>query len=325
MTPEGRISPQDTGLWNDEQRDAWARIVDFVHTQDAAIGVQLAHAGRKASTYRGFPGEPQGSVPPDAGGWTTVGPSAEAFVGYTEPVELSHGGDLRGGGRLRRVRPARGRGRLRRGGDPRRPRLPDPPVPEPALQPPHRRATAATSPAGPGSRSRWPTRCGPPGRRRSRCSCGSPPPTGPTAAGTPTSRCDSPPRWGAGRRPGRHLHRRERAGRDPGRAGLPGAVRAPDPRAGRRSRPARSDSSWSRSRPRRSWPTATPTSCCWRGRPCGSRPGRSGPPPSWVCPGAMPRIRPRTCVAAGTTYRLCDRLRAADRRGRPLVVARIAC
>ena len=60
-----------------------------MHTQDAAIGVQLAHAGRKASTYRGFPGEPQGSVPPDAGGWTTIGPSAEAFVGYTEPVELS--------------------------------------------------------------------------------------------------------------------------------------------------------------------------------------------------------------------------------------------
>ena len=82
MTPEGRISAQDTGLWNDEQRDAWARIVDFVHTQHAAIGVQLAHAGRKASTYRGFPGEPSGSVPADAGGWTTIGPSAEAFVGY---------------------------------------------------------------------------------------------------------------------------------------------------------------------------------------------------------------------------------------------------
>lgn len=89
VTPEGRISPQDTGLWNDEQRDAWARIVDFAHTQDAAVGVQLAHAGRKASTYRGFPGEPHGSVSPDAGGWTTVGPSADAFVGYAEPVELS--------------------------------------------------------------------------------------------------------------------------------------------------------------------------------------------------------------------------------------------
>ena len=89
VTPEGRISAQDTGLWNDEQRDAWARIIDFVHTQHAAIGIQLAHAGRKASTYRGFPGEPTGSVPASAGGWTTIGPSTEAFVGYAEPVELS--------------------------------------------------------------------------------------------------------------------------------------------------------------------------------------------------------------------------------------------
>jgi 2,4-dienoyl-CoA reductase-like NADH-dependent reductase (Old Yellow Enzyme family) len=89
VTAAGRISPQDTGLWNDEQRDTWARIVDFAHSQDAAIGVQLAHAGRKASTYRGFPGEPHGSVPHEAGGWTTIGPSAEAFVGYTAPVELS--------------------------------------------------------------------------------------------------------------------------------------------------------------------------------------------------------------------------------------------
>ena len=89
VTPEGRISPQDTGLWNEEQQQSWSRIVDFVHTQDAAIGVQLAHAGRKASTYRGFAGEPQGSVAPDAGGWPTVGPSPDAFVGYAQPAELS--------------------------------------------------------------------------------------------------------------------------------------------------------------------------------------------------------------------------------------------
>lgn len=89
VTPEGRISPQDTGLWNDEQQRSWSRIVDFVHTQDAAIGVQLAHAGRKASTYRGFDGEPRGSVAPDAGGWPTVGPSPDAFVGYAQPAELT--------------------------------------------------------------------------------------------------------------------------------------------------------------------------------------------------------------------------------------------
>lgn len=89
VTAEGRISPQDTGLWNDAQRDAWARIVDFVHGQGAAIGVQLAHAGRKASTYRGFAGEPEGSVPATEGGWPTVSSSAEAFPGYDAPREMT--------------------------------------------------------------------------------------------------------------------------------------------------------------------------------------------------------------------------------------------
>ncbi|WP_420123860.1 NADH:flavin oxidoreductase/NADH oxidase [Nakamurella sp.] len=89
VTPEGRISPQDTGLWNDAQTDAWRRTVDFVHGQDAAIGVQLAHAGRKGSTFRGFDGEPQGSVPSAAGGWTTVGPSSVPFTGYAAPTALT--------------------------------------------------------------------------------------------------------------------------------------------------------------------------------------------------------------------------------------------
>ena len=56
VTTEGRISPQDTGIWNDTQRDAWARIADFVHGQDAALGIQLAHAGRKASSGRPWEG-----------------------------------------------------------------------------------------------------------------------------------------------------------------------------------------------------------------------------------------------------------------------------
>lgn len=89
VVPEGRISPQDTGLWNDEQRDAWARIVDFAHAQGAAIGVQLAHAGRKASTYRGFADETQGSVPASEGGWETVSASADAFPGYDAPREMT--------------------------------------------------------------------------------------------------------------------------------------------------------------------------------------------------------------------------------------------
>jgi len=88
IVPEGRISPQDTGLWNDAQVAAWRRITDFIHDRRTLAGVQLAHAGRKGSTYR--PGSAaSGSVPIDDGGWTTVAPSALAFPGYTAPVELT--------------------------------------------------------------------------------------------------------------------------------------------------------------------------------------------------------------------------------------------
>lgn len=79
VVPEGRISDQDTGLWNDAQRDAWAPIVDFIHSQGAAAGIQLGHAGAKASTYPWLPeaaaSGARGSIPADEGGWETVGPS----------------------------------------------------------------------------------------------------------------------------------------------------------------------------------------------------------------------------------------------------------
>jgi len=88
VVPEGRITPQDVGLWNDEQRDAFTPIVDFIHEQGAAAGIQLAHAGRKASTFRPWE-EARGSVPADQGGWGTVAPSAVAFDGYAEPRELA--------------------------------------------------------------------------------------------------------------------------------------------------------------------------------------------------------------------------------------------
>ncbi|MFI6427963.1 NADH:flavin oxidoreductase/NADH oxidase [Promicromonospora sp. NPDC050880] len=88
VVPEGRISPQDTGIWNDEQTAAWRRIVDFVHARGARIGIQLAHAGRKASTFR--PWSPvQGSVPVPDGGWPTVGPSASPYPGYAVPAEMT--------------------------------------------------------------------------------------------------------------------------------------------------------------------------------------------------------------------------------------------
>ena len=86
VVPEGRISPDDTGIWNDEQRVAWARIVDFVHARGAVAGIQLAHAGRKASTYSGFTGE-RGGVADADGGWRPVAPSAEPFPGLRQDPE----------------------------------------------------------------------------------------------------------------------------------------------------------------------------------------------------------------------------------------------
>ena len=88
---EGMISPRDAGLYNDAQAEASQRITSFVHRHGAAeakIGVQLAHAGRKASTYWPFSGK-HGSVPESDGGWTTVGPSPSAFDGYAEPAGMS--------------------------------------------------------------------------------------------------------------------------------------------------------------------------------------------------------------------------------------------
>ncbi|MBC7679477.1 MAG: NADH:flavin oxidoreductase/NADH oxidase [Pseudorhodobacter sp.] len=88
VVPEGRISPQDAGIWNDEQADAWGRVVDFIHAREAAAGIQLAHAGRKGSTYRPWAGT-QGTVPASDGGWTAVAPSPVAFEGYAEPAALA--------------------------------------------------------------------------------------------------------------------------------------------------------------------------------------------------------------------------------------------
>ncbi|PCE14899.1 oxidoreductase [Microbacterium sp. SZ1] len=91
VVPEGRISPRDAGLWSDEQRDAWAPIVDAIHARGAAAGVQLAHAGRKASTWWPWAAE-RGSVPVDEGGWVTTAPSPIAFEGYAVPTELDETG-----------------------------------------------------------------------------------------------------------------------------------------------------------------------------------------------------------------------------------------
>ena len=85
VVPEGRISPQDLGLWKDEHIAPLERIVRFVRGQGGRAGVQLAHAGRKASTYRPWDAK-SGSVPPSEGGWTALAPSAVAFEGYAPPA-----------------------------------------------------------------------------------------------------------------------------------------------------------------------------------------------------------------------------------------------
>ncbi|GAA1327676.1 NADH:flavin oxidoreductase/NADH oxidase [Leucobacter albus] len=90
VVAEGRISPEDLGLWNDEQEAAFSRLATIAHAHGAKIAVQLAHAGRKASTFKNWPGEPVGSVPHEAGGWATVAPSAVSFgEGYAEPRALT--------------------------------------------------------------------------------------------------------------------------------------------------------------------------------------------------------------------------------------------
>jgi 2,4-dienoyl-CoA reductase-like NADH-dependent reductase (Old Yellow Enzyme family) len=92
VTADGRISPRDTGIWNDTQRDAWKPIVDFIHSRGAVAGMQLAHAGRKASTYPAWGFDRRGSVPVSEGGWTTVSASALAFGNYAVPAELDDAG-----------------------------------------------------------------------------------------------------------------------------------------------------------------------------------------------------------------------------------------
>lgn len=88
VSPEGRISPKDLGIWKDEHIPPLKRIVDAVHLHQAKIGIQLAHAGRKASTSILW----QGTQPlkPNEGAWQTLAPSAIPFdAHYPQPEALS--------------------------------------------------------------------------------------------------------------------------------------------------------------------------------------------------------------------------------------------
>lgn len=88
----GRISPQDLGLWNDDQAMPLARIASFLRENGAVAGIQLAHAGRKASTYRPWSGE--GTVPLEAGGWDDV--IAPSAIPFSSTYPLPHAVDAAG-------------------------------------------------------------------------------------------------------------------------------------------------------------------------------------------------------------------------------------
>lgn len=88
VSPEGRISPNDLGIWKDEHIEMLKRITDFIHAQGSVAGIQLAHAGRKASTSQPWKGDKM--VPESEGGWQPVAPSAIAFSDHhATPLELT--------------------------------------------------------------------------------------------------------------------------------------------------------------------------------------------------------------------------------------------
>jgi 2,4-dienoyl-CoA reductase-like NADH-dependent reductase (Old Yellow Enzyme family) len=92
VTDEGRISPDDLGIWKDEQVEMVARIFHFIEAQGAVVGMQLAHAGRKASTSAPWKGH--APLNPEEGGWSPIlAPSTIAFdEGYQVPHELDRAG-----------------------------------------------------------------------------------------------------------------------------------------------------------------------------------------------------------------------------------------
>lgn len=87
IEPRGRITPYCLGLWNDEQRDAFARITRFIKAQGALAGIQIGHAGRKASTARAYDGGKP--LTPDIGGWEVIAPSPIPYAdAHLMPLEM---------------------------------------------------------------------------------------------------------------------------------------------------------------------------------------------------------------------------------------------
>jgi 2,4-dienoyl-CoA reductase-like NADH-dependent reductase (Old Yellow Enzyme family) len=87
VTPIGRITPWDAGIWSEAHAKAWKPVADFIRAHGSIPGIQIAHAGRKASVGR--PWEGGKPLAPSAGGWQTIGPSAIAFGEYPAPREMT--------------------------------------------------------------------------------------------------------------------------------------------------------------------------------------------------------------------------------------------
>ena len=88
VSPIGRISPQDSGIWSEQHAEAFKRITTFIKQQNSIPGIQIAHAGRKASTAAPWDGGKE--VTPENGGWEPIAPSAERFADdYPLPREMS--------------------------------------------------------------------------------------------------------------------------------------------------------------------------------------------------------------------------------------------
>ena len=99
VSSAGRLTPYDTGLWTEQQTGRWRRITTFVHSQrlpvgdgsqtSVKIGVQLAHAGRRASSQRSFSGEAGGPLEVADGGWQAFAPSPVPYPGFPVPTEMT--------------------------------------------------------------------------------------------------------------------------------------------------------------------------------------------------------------------------------------------
>lgn len=77
VVPEGRISPEDLGLWNDQQKNGFRKITEFITGTGTVPGIQIGHAGKKASAYSAWKGK--GHVPKERGGWDVLGPDNRPF------------------------------------------------------------------------------------------------------------------------------------------------------------------------------------------------------------------------------------------------------